>query len=66
MTPVIMEREVNDIDEIVRIVRFPDWQQTIAGEREVKHHLRKTLLKYKLHHDQNLFDRAYKYLRQYY
>ena len=31
----------------------------IAGEREVQKALRRTLLKYKLHHDQELFDRAY-------
>jgi type I restriction enzyme R subunit len=34
-TPVIVERVVADIDEIVRLVRFPGWQQTSAGEREV-------------------------------
>jgi len=28
--------------------------------------LRRTLLKYKLHKDQELFDRAYGYIRQYY
>lgn len=65
-TPIIVERVVNDIDEIVRMVRFPGWQQTIAGEREVKKALRGTLLKYKLHHDQDLFDRAYAYIKQYY
>ena len=65
-TPVVVERIVNDIDEIVRIVRFPGWQQTIAGEREVKRALRKTLWKYKLHQDQDLFDRAYAYIREYY
>jgi type I restriction enzyme R subunit len=65
-TPIIVERVVNDIDEIVRIVRFPGWQQTIAGEREVKRALRKTLLKYQLHRDQDLFDRAYDYIKQYY
>jgi len=65
-TPVLVERIVNDIDEIVRIVRFPGWQQTIAGDREVKQALRKTLLKYKLHQDQELFDRAYAYIQQYY
>jgi type I restriction enzyme R subunit len=64
--PVIVERIVNDIDEIVRVVRFPGWQQTIAGEREVKHALRRTLLKYKLHQEQDLFDRAYAYIAQYY
>ena len=65
-TPVIVERIVNDIDEIVRMVRFPGWQSTSAGEREVQRALRKTLLKYKLHKDQELFDRAYGYIRQYY
>jgi type I restriction enzyme R subunit len=65
-TSVMVERIVNDIDAIVRIVRFPGWQQTIAGDREVKQALRKTLLKYKLHQDQDLFDRAYAYVQQYY
>jgi type I restriction enzyme R subunit len=51
---------------VERIVRFPGWQQTLAGEREVKKALRKTLLKYQLHEDQDLFDRAYGYVREYY
>ena len=65
-TPAIVERIVNDIDEIVKVVRFPGWQSTAAGEREVKKALRKTLLKYNLHTDQDLFDRAYGYIREYY
>jgi type I restriction enzyme R subunit len=65
-TPIMVGRVVSDIDEIVRIVRFPGWQQTMAGEREVQHALRKTLLKYKLHKDQDLFDRAFAYIKQYY
>jgi type I restriction enzyme R subunit len=65
-TPVIVERIVADIDGIVRMVRFPGWQQTSAGEREVQKALRKTLLKYHLHKDQDLFDRAFGYIRQYY
>jgi type I restriction enzyme R subunit len=62
----MVERIVNDIDSIVRIVRFPGWQQTVAGEREVKKALRQTLLKYQLHREQELFDRAYAYIKQYY
>ena len=46
--------------------RFPGWQSTSAGEREVQKALRRTLLKYHLHKDQELFDRAYGYIRQYY
>lgn len=65
-TPKMVERIVNDIDEIVRLVRFPGWQQTSAGEREVKRALRKTLFKYQLHQDAELFEKAYGYIRQYY
>lgn len=65
-TPRIVESIVADIDAIVRIVRFDGWQQTTAGEREVKQALRKTLLKYTLHRDQDLFERAFGYIRQYY
>ena len=32
-TPAVVERIVNDIDAIVRIVRFPGWQDTTGGER---------------------------------
>lgn len=65
-TPVMIERVVTDIDQIVRTVRFKDWQQTSAGERQVKQALRKTLLKYQLHQDDSLFEKAYGYVRQYY
>ena len=65
-TPAIVERIVNDIDEIVKIVRFPGWQSTASGEREVKQALRRTLLKYRLHTDEELFNRAYSYIREYY
>jgi len=65
-TPVMVERVVADIDAIVRLVRFPGWQQTSAGEREVKKALRKSLLKYQLHQDTELFEKAYGYVVQYY
>jgi type I restriction enzyme R subunit len=65
-THIIVERIVADIDEIVKKVRFPDWQHTSQGERLVQKELRRTLFKYKLHSDQDLFDKAYGYIRQYY
>lgn len=65
-TPVVVERIVADIDEIVRMVRFPDWQNTTAGEREVQKALRSILyVKYKIK-DQDVFDKAYGYIKQYY
>lgn len=65
-TPIMVRRVVDDIDEIVRAVRFEGWQATHAGEREVKKALRQTLFKYKLHQDMELFERAYQYIREYY
>ena len=65
-TPAVVGRIVADIDNIVKVVRFPGWQTTNAGEREVQKALRKTLLKYKLHKDENLFAKAYLYIREYY
>jgi len=38
---MVVERIVTDIDEIVRLVRFPGWQNTKAGEREVQKQLGK-------------------------
>jgi type I restriction enzyme R subunit len=65
-TPVIVANVVKAIDEIVRLLRFPGWQHTSQGEREVKKALRKTLLGFQLHQDAELFERAYEYVRQYY
>ena len=65
-TPAVVGRIVADIDSIVKIVRFPGWQSTNAGEREVQKALRKTLLKYKLHKEEALFNKAYMYIREYY
>jgi type I restriction enzyme, R subunit len=65
-TPAVVERLVNDIDQIVKVVRFNGWQTTASGEREVQQALRKTLLKYKLHKDQQLFDQGYAYIKEYY
>ena len=65
-TPMVVERIVTDIDEIVRLVRFPGWQNTKAGEREVQKALRKVIyVKYQVK-DPDLFDKAFGYIRQYY
>lgn len=65
-TPIIVERIVNDIDGIVKIVRFDGWQNTIAGKQEVTKALRSVVwIKYKIK-DQEVFDKAYKYIEMYY
>ena len=65
-TPVIVERIVADIDNIVKIVRFDGWQSTTAGKQEVKKALRSVVwIKYKIK-DKEVFDKAYSYIEQYY
>jgi type I restriction enzyme, R subunit len=65
-TPIIIKEIVEDIDNVVKVTRFEGWQWTISGEREVMKALRKTLLKYQLHKEQELFDKAYAYIREHY
>ncbi|MCM1222088.1 MAG: type I restriction endonuclease subunit R, partial [Lachnospiraceae bacterium] len=65
-TPVIVERIVADIDNIVKIVRFDGWQNTTAGKQEVKKALRSVVwIKYKIK-DKEVFEKAYSYIEQYY
>lgn len=65
-TPVIVERIVNDIDGIVKIVRFPGWQNTPTGRRDVSRNLRDVIMrKYRIK-DQDVFAKAYSYVEQYY
>jgi type I restriction enzyme R subunit len=65
-TPIIVERIVADIDGIVKIVRFDGWQNTNAGQQEVKKALRSIVwIKYKIK-DNDVFDQAYKYIEMYY
>ena len=65
-TPIIVERVVADVDQVVRAVRFDGWQDTREGDRDVRQALRKILwLKYKLR-DEDVYTKAYDYIRQYY
>ncbi len=65
-TPAIVERIVNDIDEIVRLVRFDNWQNTIPGEKLVMKELRRILwVKYPIK-DEELFNKSYEYIKEYY
>ncbi|MEG6503048.1 MULTISPECIES: hypothetical protein [unclassified Desulfovibrio] len=65
-TPMVVEWIVTDIDEILRLVWFPGWQNTKAGEREIQKALRKAIyVKYQVK-DHDLFDKAFGYTRQYY
>ena len=65
-TPVIVERLVNDIDGIVKIVRFPGWANTSEGRKTITRSLREVIMvKYKIR-DKDVFSKAYGYVEQYY
>jgi type I restriction enzyme R subunit len=65
-TPIIVENLVNRIDEVVRGVRFAGWQSTIRGDQEVRQALRKTLyVQFKIR-DNDVFEKALGYVREYY
>ena len=65
-TPVIVERIVNDIDGIVKIVRFDGWQDSSTGRKSVSRSLRDVVMrKYRIK-DKAIFDKAYSYVEQYY
>ena len=65
-TPQIVASIVEDIDKIVKVTRFDGWQNTHAGQKEIQKVLRQTLFKYKLHKEQELFEKAYGYIREHY
>jgi type I restriction enzyme R subunit len=65
-TPAIVERIVTDIDEIVRVVRFDGWQNSTTGLKLVAKELRKVIwIKYQIK-DEDLYNRAYDYIKEYY
>jgi len=65
-TPIIVERLVADIDEIVKKVRFSGWQNTDKGIHDVQKEVHTILwVKYQLK-DQEIFDKTFKYIEQYY
>jgi type I restriction enzyme R subunit len=65
-TPAIVERIVNDIDEIVRVVRFDGWQNSTTGLKVIAKELRKVIwIKYQIK-DEDLFNKAYDYIKEYY
>lgn len=65
-TPQMIANVVEDIDKIVKATRFEGWQNTHSGQKEIKKVLRQTLFKYKLHKEQELFEKAYGYIREHY
>ncbi|MEU1216617.1 hypothetical protein ABZ424_30295, partial [Streptomyces sp. NPDC005790] len=65
-TPIIAEKVVDEVDSVVRTVRFDGWQGTSEGDRLVQQALRKALyIKFKIR-DQDVFRKALGYIQEYY
>ena len=62
-TPVMVERIVADIDDLVRSARFDGWQDTAQGDREVHQALHRSLsVGYKMR-GPLVFERAHEHIR---
>lgn len=65
-TPVIVKRIVDDLDNIVRLVRFPGWQKTSKGVQDIQSEILRIIwVQYKIK-DKEIIDKAYHYIEQYY
>jgi type I restriction enzyme R subunit len=65
-TPVIVKRIVDDIDNMVRLIRFKGWQKTDKGVKDIQAEILKIIwIQYKIK-DKDIIDKAYKYVEQYY
>ena len=65
-TPIIVEKVVNDIDDVVRQVRYANWKLQETGQKQVRQAILKIIwIKYKIK-DKNLIDKAYEYVAEYY
>ena len=59
------ERIVTEIDDIVKVVRFPGWQNTNQGRNDVEKAIKSIFIKKRMF-DNQLFEKAYSYVEQYY
>jgi type I restriction enzyme R subunit len=64
--PVIISSVVEQIDAIVRPIRGTGWQESQPGDREVRRQLRLVLKDSGLPPSGDLYDRAYRYVREHY
>jgi type I restriction enzyme R subunit len=64
--PVIVAKVVEDIDALVRPIRNTGWQESQPGDREVRRQLRLVLKNSGLPPSGDLFDRAYRYVKEHY
>jgi type I restriction enzyme R subunit len=64
--PIVIEKVIEQVDELVQPVRGTGWQTSAPGDRLVRQELRLILKNSGLPHFGELFDRAYAYIRENY
>jgi type I restriction enzyme R subunit len=64
-TPMFVGKILDEIDGIVKFVRFPGWTNTIQGKNDVEKAIKFIFVKRKLY-DIELFNKAYAYVEEYY
>ena len=64
--PEVVQNVVEDIDRIVREVRFTGWTTSQPGDRAVRLEIRRVLRRYDLPTTGDLFNRTYSYIRENY
>lgn len=64
--PALIGTVVNEVDTIVKEVRYDGWASTKEGDKLVRRELRSTLKKFQMHQVPGLFDRAYEYIAEHY
>ncbi|WP_286842397.1 type I restriction endonuclease subunit R [Idiomarina sp. UBA4206] len=65
-TPKLIGDVVEQIDKIVKATRFPGWQDSNSGPREIQKALIVTLAQFGLGKDKELFNKAYAYIEGHY
>jgi len=61
-----IKKIVDEIDEIITRERYDGWQNTSHGTKLIQQKLYRILYDHKLSDDEELFDKAYNYIREHY
>jgi len=61
-----IKKIIDEIDEIITQERYDGWQNTSHGTKLIQQKLYRILYDHKLSDDEELFDKAYNYIREHY
>jgi len=61
-----LKKIVEEIDQIISKERYDGWQNTITGTKLIQQKLYRILYTHKLYDDEELFEKAYNYIKEHY